>query len=363
MGKVAKRVKRASKKVNTDTAIKIAGLGLVGFFALKMLTPKKDSDLGSGSGYYSGSGTDLSGILPFLQETPPTFNITNPEIPSSFFINPSDVLTKKDVTTETTSETVTETKKDFTTLRIPEDYKIPEQNNFNILNPLSWIRVNRNNNNSGGILNIIKPISNDNPLVTGLIIPTIANNRTNLWNASINPLGFIINRFSPSNSGSGGGGGGCPDNICKKENTINTNVNLRTENLVRPITNYVSNNQTANSYLSSIRENKNTLSIYNTSPAISKISENEYYITNSQNLGKYYNYSKKEFVTDLSNVERAIQSNYATNLASGNCGSATSVNACSGTKKETNYNQLQSSNNRYYENTGTSLTRKDLVVN
>jgi hypothetical protein len=354
MGKVSKRVKRASKKVNTDTAIKIAGLGLVGFFALKMLTPK-DSDLGSGSGYYSGSGTDLSGILPFLQETPPTFNITNPEIPSGFFINPDTVLTKKDVTTETTNsinDTFLPSRSSL--LKVNTTVGNTTDNNLvNILNPEFWLG-NRNKILSESEYNL----RSDNYSKYRLF-----KTPTDLVNASVNPLGFIINLFKPSSSGSGGGGGGCPDNICKKENTINTNVNLTTKNLVRPITNYVSNNQTANNYLSSIRENKNTLGIYNTSPAISKISENEYYITNSQNLGKYYDYSKKEFVTDLSNVERAIQSNYATNLASGNCGSATSVNACSGTKKETNYNQLQSSNNRYYENTGTSLTRKDLVVN
>lgn len=360
----------AKKKITPE---QIAGLGLVGIIGYFLLTNGSkmiDAISGGGSGTYSGysgSGTDLSGIpAGFFTETPPVFNITNTP-PDSFFSTPNIIdESGNTISTETT-------KKEFTTrripdmkitdMKIPEVFKIPEQNNFNIFNPKSWIRVNQNNNNSGGILNIIKPISDDKPLVTGLIFNITPEQKTNLyksiWNTPTNPLKIFTNLGSVS--------AGCSGGTCKKDyNTtpaeIPFNIDLTTPNLNKPLVYGGNNTETAGVYIASLRsQNKtNGLSVWGDNPVLTRTGENTYLVTNSQNLGKYYDYSKKEYVTDFSNVERSIQSDQALKLAGGNCGSATSINQCSGVKRSVSYGNTPSSTTRYYENT-IANTKKELI--
>lgn len=364
----------AKKKITPE---QIAGLGLVGIIGYFLLTNGSkmiDAISGGGSGTYSGysgSGTDLSGIPEgFFTEQQPVFNISNPEIPNIFITNggedggaETEDLTKKDITTGETENKV------FGLSRIPK------QDSFNILNPLSWI--NAKPNPTPNILsNYIKPVS-DSPLATGLIFPSLK--KYSIWNEDntlktgvfskifinavntpTNPLKFLFNLGSVS--------AGCSGGTCKKDyNTtpaeIPFNIDLTTPNLNKPLVYGGNNTETAGVYIASLRsQNKtNGLSVWGDNPVLTRTGENTYLVTNSQNLGKYYDYSKKEYVTDFSNVERAIQSDQALKLAGGNCGSATSINQCSGVKRSVSYGNTPSSTTRYYENT-VANTKKELIT-
>nr|HPJ87237.1 hypothetical protein [Candidatus Pacearchaeota archaeon] len=96
---MTKRKNKIKVKVSnntTNTLIKVAGLGIVSYLAFKMLSNNENglAYLGGSSSGYTGSGTDFSGLglsdfLPFMQETPPTFVVNNPPLPTGFF-TPSD---------------------------------------------------------------------------------------------------------------------------------------------------------------------------------------------------------------------------------------------------------------------------------
>lgn len=338
--------KRKSPKVKVskdtgNTIIKVAGLGLVAFFAYKMIGNSDTTSVLLGGGY-SGSGTDLSGILPFLQETPPTFNISNPEIPSSFFINPSDVLTTTSTTGETVTQTkkelVTQTKKEFTTPKVPEKIVGNTSSSLltNLFNPNYWL-------GSWG-----KDLSTEEYKLRQENNSKFALFRTptEFINAGVNPIGFLINRFSPSNSGSGGGGGGCRSGNCPKTNDTLFTVDLGTTKKTTTI-NQSSNFNTAEDFLKSLRNNVQDRSITYTQNVMTPM---EY--------GDYYN--KK-----LAVIEQNAQNKLANSLASGNCGSAISTNACSGATRTTNYSNIVSNtanqSTRYYENT-IANTKKELIT-
>lgn len=352
----------AKKKITPE---QIAGLGLVGIIGYFLLTNGSkmiDAISGGGSGTYSGysgSGTDLSGIPEgFFTEQQPVFNISNPEIPNIFITNGGE---------DGGAETEDLTKKDFTVARLPnETARLPNETVVgntssslltNLFNPNYWLgswgrelsteeyKLRQENNSKFALFRT----------------------PTEFINAGINPIGFLINRFTQSNSGSGGGGGGCSGGTCKKDyNTtpaeIPFNIDLTTPNLNKPLVYGGNNTETAGVYIASLRsQNKtNGLSVWGDNPVLTRTGENTYLVTNSQNLGKYYDYSKKKYVTDLSNVERAIQSDQALKLAGGNCGSATSINQCSGVKRSVSYGNTPSSTTRYYENT-IANTKKELI--
>lgn len=360
------------KSVKTDTAIKVIAIGILGCIGLKTI-PSLASGLGGyggsgGSGGYMGSGTDLSSIpAGFFTETPPVFNITNTP-PDSFFSTPSlsDGETKKDVSVATLGGSdITPN----TNLGVTKIEPIEPQP-FNLSNPSTWVSATPVENNP--LNKIAIPISN-NPLATGIRFPFLS--KYNIWNNDNGkklggflasavipfPLNLLVN--APAVAG-GCSGGSCPTydgNSTKKDFTVEVTTNT----FSKPISLTPSNN-TASSLIANLRNNSSTPNVLNNTwganPVLSRINDNEYLITNSQNMPKYYDYSKKSMVIDYSDVERAIQSNIATAKASGNCGNAVSVNACSGTKKSVNYANTPSSSTRYYENSGTPRTRSDLIV-
>lgn len=355
----------AKKKITPE---QIAGLGLVGIIGYFLLTNGSkmiDAISGGGSGTYSGysgSGTDLSGIpAGFFTETPPVFNITNTP-PDSFFSTPSlsDGETKKYNSVTALGETVTPRGIDIT----------PNNVNWSSTGA-SWITDNPISN----FINSMKPanwgqdlsenqytkMTNDYSSLSIFKNENVKNGAKSLGGFLASavipfPLNLLIN--APAVAG-GCSGGSCPyitdTNIemiqietlpSKKEQTLINDNNI----------------DNAQSYLLNLRKSSSSNNFWSSTPVINQVDKNTYVIQNSQNLPKYYDYSKKAMVTDLSSVERTIQNKFATDLARNNCGSATSVNACSGTKKSVNYATTVSSGTRYYENTGTSLTRSDLTL-
>ena len=335
---MAKR-KLPKVKVSKDTGntiIKVAGLGLVAFFAYKMIG--NNETVGLIGGGYSGSGTDLSGILPFLQETPPTFNISNPEIPSSFFINPDTVIdTNKIINSGNTPQETNETKKEFTVKRVPEKIVGNTSSSLltNIFNPDYWLgSIGQNLPQDEYTLR-----QQNNSRYALFRTPEEFNN------AGVNPLGFLINRFTPSNSGSGGGGGGCSSGNCPTTNDTPFTIDLTTKKTA--IINSGNTGVTAQSFLTSLR---------NEGIAPTTITYTQIVMTPMEH-SDYYN--KK-----LAVIEQNAQNKLANSLASGNCASAISTNACSGATRTTNYSNIVSNtanqSTRYYENT-IATTKKELI--
>ena len=150
---MTKRKNKIKVKVSnntTDTLIKVAGLGIVSYLAFKMLSNNENglAYLGGSSSGYTGSGTDFSGLglsdfLPFMQETPPTFVVNNPPLPTGFF-TPSDEglntpISKKDEVIKFFEEKKPIT---FTPAGLLKDDNFNDDgsNNFSILNPSSWVK-------------------------------------------------------------------------------------------------------------------------------------------------------------------------------------------------------------------------------
>jgi len=365
---VINTVKR--KSVKTDTAIKVIAIGILGYIGLKTIPPLA-SGLGGatgGSGGYMGSGTDLSSIpAGFFTETPPIFNIDT-SIPDGFFSTPSlsDGETKKDVSVTALGETVTpNTNLGFTKTRGIDITPNNEPQPFNLFNPLTWVSATPVENNP--LKKIAIPITN-NPLATGIRFPFLS--KYNIWNNDNGkklggflanavipfPLNLLVN--APAVAG-GCSGGSCPyiTDTNVEMIQIETLPSKKEQTLIND-----NNIDNAQSYLLNLRKSSSSNNFWSSTPVINQVDKNTYVIQNSQNLPKYYDYSKKAMVTDLSSVERTIQNKFATDLARNNCGSATSVNACSGTKKSVNYATTVSSGTRYYENSGTPRTRSDLIV-
>jgi hypothetical protein len=369
------------KSVKTDTAIKVIAIGILGYIGLKTI-PSLASGLGGyggsgGSGGYMGSGTDLSSIpAGFFTETPPVFNITNTP-PDSFFSTPSlsDGETKKDVSVTALGETVTPRGIDITP-NTNLGFTKNEPQPFNLSNPSTWVSATPVENNP--LKKIAIPISN-NPLATGIRFPFLS--KYNIWNNDNGkklggflasavipfPLNLLVN--APAVAG-GCSGGSCPyipdtndGNSTKKDFTVEVTTNTFSKPISLTPSN---NNNTASSLIANLRNNSSTPNVLNNTwganPVLSRIKDNEYLITNSQNMPKYYDYSKKSMVIDYSDVERAIQNDQALKLAGGNCGSVVATNQCTGVKKTVSYGNTPSATTRYYENTGTSLTRSDLTV-
>ena len=351
---MTKRKNKIKVKVSnntTNTLIKVAGLGIVSYLAFKMLSNNENGlvYLGGSSSGYTGSGTDFSGLglsdfLPFMQETPPTFVVNNPPLPTGFFINPNDVLT----TTSTNGEvTETLTKKEFTAPKVPETVVGNTSSNLltNLFNPNYWF-------GSMG-----KDLSQDEFTLRQQNNAKFALFRapTEFINTGVNPLGFLITRFSNNSSnGTGGGGGGCPSGRCPKyDDNVSFTVDLsgnRTSNMFyTPSTPLINTNNNANinaqSFLTAMRQNIQSPTITYTKKAMTPM---EY--------GDFFN-------KNLAQLEREAQNKMATSLASGNCSPAIATNQCSGTKKSVNYATAvaQTSERRYYENYGTPMTRSDLV--
>lgn len=360
------------KSVKTDTAIKAIGILVMGYIGLKTI-PSLASGLGGyggsgGSGGYMGSGTDLSSIpAGFFTETPPVFNITNTP-PDSFFSTPSlsDGETKKDgfFSTPMIPNTDTEdatTKKAF---EVVKDGNTTNSNLTNIFNPKFWV-------GSWGkdLSDEEYSLRNDNYSKYSIFKSDGAKKLGGFLASAVIPfpLNLLVNAPAVAGGCSGGNCPYIPDTNDRNSTKKDFTVEVTTNTFSKPISLTPSNNNnTASSLIANLRNNSSTPNILNNTwganPVLSRINDNEYLITNSQNMPKYYDYSKKSMVIDFSNVERAIQNDQALKLAGGNCGSATSVNACSGTKKSVNYATTVSSGTRYYENTGTSRTRSDLIV-
>lgn len=352
---MTKRKKKIKVKVSnntTNTLIAVAGLGIVSYLAFKMLSNNENglAYLGGSSSGYTGSGTDFSGLglsdfLPFMQETPPTFNISNPPIPSSFFINPSDVINQTSTGTTETPDTI-ETKKEFSIKRVPETVVGNTSSNLlsNLFNPNYWL-------GSWG-----SELPKDEYTLRQQNNAKFALFRTptEFINAGVNPLGLLINRFSNNSSGSGGGGGGCSSGRCPKyDDNVSFTVDLsgnRTSNMFyTPSTPLINTNNNANidaqSFLTAMRRNIQPTTITYTKKAMTPMEYSDFFNKN------------------LAQLEREAQNKMATSLASGNCSPAIATNQCSGTKKSVNYATAvaQTSERRYYENYGTPMTRSDLV--
>lgn len=321
-------------KVSKDTGntvIKVAGLGLVAFFAYKMFANNENSTGFLGGGY-SGSGTDLSGILPFFQETPPVFNISNPPIPNSFFIDTSTALS--DITEPTKKEKlIEETNKEKSIewgVGIPYDTSNSVVEKFlGYLNPQSWGKI---------------PTEKQyNEMVADYSQFSIFNSKQakNLGGSIISslipfPISLLLNATPAS---------ACPSGKCPT--VYNSDYNYSNPKLDIP------------SFQSSF-------TVYTPKKSITSYSTNDF--VNAQSfLGELrknvapttVTYTKKDY--DVHSETRRIneilannvtaQNKLATSLASGNCGNAISTNQCTGTKKETNYATTVSSGVRYYENT------------
>jgi hypothetical protein len=353
---MTKRKNKIKVKVSnntTNTLIKVAGLGIVSYLAFKMLSNNENglAYLGGSSSGYTGSGTDFSGLglsdfLPFMQETPPTFVVNNPPLPTGFF-TPSDTVidTNKINNSGNIPELTNETKKEFTVKRVPETIvgNTTNSNLTNIFNPKFWF-------GSWG-----KELPEDEYTLRQQNYARFAifKTPTDFINAGVNPLGFLINIFK-STSGSGGGGGGCSSGNCPKyDDNVSFTVDLsgnRTSNMFyTPSTPLINTNNNANinaqSFLTAMRQNIQSPTITYTKKAMTPM---EY--------GDFFN-------KNLAQLEREAQNKMATSLASGNCSPAIATNQCSGTKKSVNYATAvaQTSERRYYENYGTPMTRSDLV--
>ena len=329
------------KSVKTDTAIKVIAIGILGYIGLKTI-PSLASGLGGatgGSGGYMGSGTDLSSIpAGFFTETPPVFNITNTP-PDSFFINPDTVIdTNKIINSGNIPKETNETKKEFTVKRVPEKIVGNTSSSLltNLFNPNYWV-------GSWG-----KELPSDEYTLRQQNNARFAifKTPTDFINAGVNPLGFLINIFK-STSGSGGGGGGCRSGNCPTTNDTPFTIDLTTKKTA--IINSGNTGVTAQSFLTSLRNE-------GIAPRTITYTPN---IMTPMEYGDYFN--KK-----LAVIEQNAQNKLATSLASGNCGPAISTNACSGITRTTNYSNIVSNtanqSTRYYENTGTSLTRSDLTL-
>lgn len=343
---MTKRKNKIKVKVSnntTNTLIKVAGLGIVSYLAFKMLSNNEYelAYLGGSSSGYTGSGTDfsdlgLSDFLPFMQETPPTFVVNNPPLPTGFFINPDTVIdTNKMINSGNIPEETNETKKEFTVKRVPETIVGNTSSSLltNIFNPKFWI-------GSWG-----KDLSDEEYSLRQQNNARFAifKTPTDFINAGVNPLEFLINKFK-STSGTGGGGGGCSSGNCPRTNDTPFTIDLTTKKTA--IINSGNTGVTAQSFLTSLRnEGIAPRTITYTKKAMTPM---EY--------GDFFN-------KNLAQLEREAQNKMATSLASGNCSPAIATNQCSGTKKSVNYAAAvaQTSERRYYENYGTPMTRSDLV--
>ena len=327
------------KSVKTDTAIKVIAIGVLGYIGLKTI-PSLASGLGGatgGSGGYMGSGTDLSSIpAGFFTETPPVFNITNTP-PSNFFTTPNIIDESGNiVSTETTGETVTQTKKEFTTSKVPEK-KVGNTSSSlisNLFNPNYWL----------GSVGKDLPQDEYNLRSQNNSRYALFRTPTEFINAGVNPIGFIINRFK-STSGSGGGGG-CRSGNCPRTNDTPFTIDLTTKKTA--IINSGNTEVTAQSFLTSLRNEGIAPRTITYTP--------KYYDTY-----EYVDYYNKK----LAVIEQDAQNKLATSLASRNCGPAISTNACSGKTRTTDYRNIVSNSasqsTRYYENT-IANTKKELIT-
>lgn len=324
---MTKRKNKIKVKVSnntTNTLIKVAGLGIVSYLAFKMLSNNENglAYLGGSSSGYTGSGTDfsdlgLSDFLPFMQETPPTFVVNNPPLPTGFFINPDTVIdTNKMINSGNIPEETNETKKEFTVKRVPETIVGNTSSSLltNIFNPKFWV-------GSWG-----KDLSDEEYSLR-----------------QQNNARFAIFKFK-STSGTGGGGGGCSSGNCPRTNDTPFTIDLTTKKTA--IINSGNTGVTAQSFLTSLRnEGIAPRTITYTKKAMTPM---EY--------GDFFN-------KNLAHLEKEAQNKMATSLASRNCSPAIATNQCSGTKKSVNFATAvaQTSERRYYENYGTPMTRSDLV--
>ena len=362
---MTKRKNKIKVKVSnntTNTLIAVAGLGIVSYLAFKMLSNNENGlvYLGGSNSGYTGSGTDFSGLglsdfLPFMQETPPTFVVNNPPLPTGFFTpsdeglnTPSDEglntpISKKDEVIKFFKEKEPIT---FTPAGLLKDDNFDDDgsNNFSILNPFSWIKSKK-----GQPLRIFGLTfeAGGTPLGTGFKINTPLNEP--IRNFLIKNIPFLN---IPGGDGSGGGGGGCSSGQCPKyDDNVSFTVDLsgnRTSNMFyTPSTPLINTNNIANidaqSFLTAMRQNIQPTTITYTKKAMTPMEYGDYF-------NKY-----------LAPLEREIQNKIA--ASSANCSPAICTNPCTGTKKSVNYATAvaQTSERRYYENYGTSLTRSDLV--
>ena len=358
---MTKRKNKIKVKVSdntTNTLIKVAGLGIVSYLAFKMLSNNEYglAYLGGSSSGYTGSGTDFSGLglsdfLPFMQETPPTFVVNNPPLPTGFFIpydeglnTPFDEglntpISKKDEVIKFFEEKKPIT---FTPAGLLKDDNFNDDgsNNFSILNPSSWVKSKK-----GQPLRIFGLTfeAGGTPLGTGFKINTPLNEP--IRNFLIKNIPFLN---IPAVAG------GCSSGRCPKyDDNVSFTVDLsgnRTSNMFyTPSTPLINTNNNANinaqSFLTAMRQNIQPRTITYTKKAMTPM---EY--------GDFFN-------KNLAQLEREAQNKMATSLASGNCSPAIVTNQCSGTKKSVNYATAvaQTSERRYYENYGTPMTRSDLV--
>jgi len=355
---MTKRKNKIKVKVSnntTNTLIKVAGLGIVSYLAFKMLSNNENglAYLGGSSSGYTGSGTDFSGLglsdfLPFMQETPPTFVVNNPPLPTGFF-TPSDEglntpISKKDEVIKFFEEKKPIT---FTPAGLLKDDNFNDDgsNNFSILNPSSWVKSKK-----GQPLRIFGLTfeAGGTPLGTGFKINTPLNEP--IRNFLIKNIPFLN---IPAVAG------GCSSGQCPKyDDNVSFTVDLsgnRTSNMFyTPSTPLINTNNNANinaqSFLTAMRQNIQSPTITYTKKAMTPM---EY--------GDFFN-------KNLAQLEREAQNKLATSLASRNCGPAISTNPCTGKTRITDYRNIVSntanqstSERRYYENYGTPMTRSDLV--
>ena len=361
---MTKRKNKIKVKVSdntTNTLIKVAGLGIVSYLAFKMLSNNEYglAYLGGSSSGYTGSGTDFSGLglsdfLPFMQETPPTFVVNNPPLPTGFFTpsdeglnTPSDEglntpISKKDEVIKFFEEKKPIT---FTPAGLLKDDNFNDDgsNNFSILNPSSWVKSKK-----GQPLRIFGLTfeAGGTPLGTGFKINTPLNEP--IRNFLIKNIPFLN---IPAVAG------GCSSGRCPKyDDNVSFTVDLsgnRTSNMFyTPSTPLINTNNNANinaqSFLTSLRnEGIAPRTITYTQKIMTPMEHSDYY-------------NKK-----LAVIEQNAQNKLATSLASGNCGPAISTNACSGATRTTNYSNIVSNtanqSTRYYENT-IATTKKELIT-
>jgi len=307
-------------KETGNTAIKIVGLGIVSYFAFKMLSGNSETGyFGGSSSGYSGSGTDLSGLESFFAETPPVFNISNTP-PENFFysVDTSKVIDDYNKTTENL------TKKEFSVARTPNETIVGNTSNSlltNILNPNYWF------GSVGEILpeNEYK-LRSDNYSQFSILKGNnpVTNILANAWNSPTNPL-KIFNIPSVA--------GGCSSGTCPNSSDTDFNISL-TPATKKEITSYNPDNFiSAQSFLTTLRNE-------GISPTTVNYTKKAYDVYSSvDNANKTLSYATE------------IQNKLATGLASNNCSPAIATNACSGSKKSINYANTVSSGVRYYENT------------
>ena len=398
---MTKRKNKIKVKVSNNTIntlIKVAGLGIVSYLAFKML-PNNENGLvylgGSSSGY-TGSGTDFSGLglsdfLPFMQETPPTFVVNNPPLPTGFF-TPSDEglntpISKKDEVIKFFEEKKPIT---FTPAGLLKDDNFNDDgsNNFSILNPSSWVKSKK-----GQPLRIFGLTfeAGGTPLGTGFKINTPLNEP--IRNFLIKNIPFLN---IPAVAG-GCSSGQCPKYDDNVSFTVDLSGNKTSNMFYTPSTPLINTNNNANinaqSFLTAMRQNIQSPTITYTKKAMTPMEYGDFLNKNLAQLERdnaninaqsfltamrqniqspTITYTKKAmtpmeygdfFNKNLAPLEREAQNKMATSLASGNCSPAIATNQCSGTKKSVNYATAvaQTSERRYYENYGTPMTRSDLV--